>query len=261
VHPRLFQFGHLVLPTYGVLVAAGLIASLLVLLRIARYLLLDTDKVWNLGLLAVGMTLAGVRLLPVLVNWRQFGAAALTINFSGDPRALLGGVAMAAGACFLYARHAGLPIRRTADALAPSLALSSSIASIGCLEAGCDFGTPTNAPWAIVFTSPYAAQNAPLGIALQPTQIYSSVAEFAIFVLLLWLLRRAHHDGEIMGAWLFLAGMANFFLAFLRGDGGGAELLGGLLTVGQSVAAAMVVLGGWLWLRRAEQALQAPHAG
>jgi phosphatidylglycerol---prolipoprotein diacylglyceryl transferase len=260
VHPRLFQFGHLVLPTYGVLVAAGLIASLLVCLRIARLLLLDTDKVWNLALLAIAMVIVGTRLLPVLVNWREYGAAVLAINFTSDPKALLGGMAMAAGACFLYARYAGLPIRRTADAFAPSLALSSSIVSIGCLEAGCDFGTPTNAPWAIVFTSPYAAQEAPLGIPLHPTQIYASLAEFAIFVLLLWLLRRPHDDGEIMGAWLFLAGVANFFLAFLRGDGGGAELLGGLLTVGQLVAVAMVLFGGWLWLRRTP-VLQAPHAG
>ena len=146
------------LPTYGVLVAAGVIASLLVLLRIARFLLLDTDKVWNLAMLAIVMTIAGARLLPVLVNWREYGAAALAINFNGDPVALLGGIAMAAGACFFYARHAGLPIRRSADALAPSLALTSSIVSIGCLEAGCGYGTPTNAPWAIVFTSPYAAQ-------------------------------------------------------------------------------------------------------
>jgi phosphatidylglycerol---prolipoprotein diacylglyceryl transferase len=260
VHPRLFQFGHVVLPTYGVLVAAGVIASLLVLLRITRFLFLDTDKVWNLALVAIVMTVAGARLLPVLVNLRQYGVAALAINFSGDPRAWLGGIAMAVGACFFYARHKGLPIRRSADALAPSLALTSSIVSIGCLEAGCGYGTPTNVPWAVVFTSPYAAQDAPLGIPLHPTQIYSSVAEFAIFALLLWLLHRPHHDGEIMGAWLFLAGIANFFLAFLRGDGGSAGLLGGLLTVDQAVAVAMVVLGGWLWLRWAE-ALQAPHAG
>jgi phosphatidylglycerol---prolipoprotein diacylglyceryl transferase len=260
VHPRLFQFGHLVLPTYGVLVAAGMIASLLVLLRVARFLLLDTDKIWNLALLAIVMTSAGVRLLPVLANWRQYGAAALAINFGGGSSAFLGGIAMAAIACFLYARRTRLPIRRSADALAPSLALTGSIVSIGCLEAGCGFGTPTNAPWAIVFTSTYAAQDVPLGIPLQPTQIYASIAQFAIFALLLWLIRRPHHDGEIMGTWLFVAGIANFFLAFLRGDGGGAALLGGLVTVGQSVAAAMVVFGGWLWLRRAE-ATQAPHAG
>lgn len=138
--------------------------------------------------------------------------------------------------------------------------MTSSAVSLGCLEAGCAYGTPTNGLWAIVFTSSYAPQDVPLGIPLQPTQIYASAAEFAIFALLLWLLRRPHEDGDIIGTWLFLAGIANFFLAFLRGDGGGAALLGGLLTVGQSVAAAMVIFGGWLWLRRPE-ALRAPHAG
>ena len=124
---------------------------------------------------------------------------------------LLGGIALAIAASFWYARHADLPIRRSADALAPALALGCSIDSIGCLEAGCDYGTPTRGPWAIVFTSPYCAPGTPLGVPLHPTQIYASLADFAIFVLLLWLIYRPHHDGEIMGAWLFLAASATSF--------------------------------------------------
>lgn len=91
MHPRLFQLGHLVLPTYGVVVAAGLIGALLILLRIGRVLSLDTDKLWNVALLAIVMTTAGIRLLPVLINWRQYGAAALAINFGGGSGAFLEG--------------------------------------------------------------------------------------------------------------------------------------------------------------------------
>jgi phosphatidylglycerol:prolipoprotein diacylglycerol transferase len=95
-----------------------------------------------------------------------------------------------------------------------------------------------------------------LGVPLHPTQLYASLAEFALFVLLLWLLlHRPHFDGEVLGAWLFLAGLSNFLLTFLRGDSG--PLLSGLIPAAQLVSAAMVLAGSILWLHHA----QASHGG
>ncbi len=97
-----------------------------------------------------------------------------------------------------------------------------------------------------------------LGVPLHPTQLYASLDEFALFVLLLWLLHRPHFDGEVLGAWLFLAGLSNFLLTFLRGDSG--PLVSGLIPPAQLVSAAMVLAGGFLWLRRPHHA-QASHGG
>jgi hypothetical protein len=71
-------------------------------------------------------------------------------------------------------------------------------------------------------------------------------------------LHRPHYDGEILGAWLFLGGLSNFLLTFLRGEGG--PLLPGFITVTQVVAAAMVLAGGLLWLHR-PHAAQVSHGG
>ena len=97
----------------------------------------------------------------------------------------------------------------------------------------------------------------PLGVPLHPTQIYASLVEFVLFVILLWLVHRPHRDGEILGAWLFLGGLSSFLLTFLRGDSGSWL---GLMTVTQLVAAAMVLAGGLLWLHR-PQATQVSHVG
>jgi phosphatidylglycerol---prolipoprotein diacylglyceryl transferase len=226
VHPHLFQFGRLVLPTYGFLVAVGTILSLLVCVRTARLLSLDTDKIWSVALLAIVTALAG-RILLSLLRWPQY-------SFSAG----LAAVAIVAAA---YAAHLGLPLRRSGDAFAPSLALWSAVASIACLEAGCGYGTPSDLPWAVIFRSPAAAPGTPLGVPLHPTQLYSSLVEFALFVLLLWLLHRPHYDGEILGAWLFLGGLSSSLLTLVRGDG---------VMVTQLVSATMVLGGGLLWLRR-----------
>ena len=178
------------------------------------------------------------------------------LNGSRSPGPAAIAIAVVTGV--LYALHLGLPLRRTSDAIAPSLALGSSVISIGCLEAGCDYGTPTHLPWAVVFTSRAAMPGTPLGVPLHPTQIYASLVEFALFVLLLWLLHRPHRDGEILGAWLFLGGLSNFLLTSLRGDAGWS--LSGLITLTQLVAVAMVLAGGLLWLRR-PQDTQVAHVG
>jgi phosphatidylglycerol:prolipoprotein diacylglycerol transferase len=258
VHPHLFQFGRLVLPTYGFLVALGTILSLLICLRTARLLSLDTDKVWSMALVAIVTGLVGSRILVILLNWPRYGVRALTMSLNGSRSPGPAAIAFAAATGVLYALHLRLPLRRTADAIAPSLALGSSVISIGCLEAGCDYGTPTHLPWAVVFTSRATMPGTPLGVPLHPTQIYASLVEFALFVLLLWLLHRPHRDGEILGAWLFLGGLSNFLLTSLRGDAGWS--LSGLITLTQLVAVAMVLAGGLLWLRR-PQDTQVAHVG
>ena len=137
----------------------------------------------------------------------------------------------------LYARRLGLHVRRTADAFAPSLALGSAVASIGCLEAGCDYGTPARVPWAVIFNDPAAAPGTPLGVPLHPTQLYTALLQFLLFVFLLWLLHRPHNDGEVLGAWLFLGGLSISLLTFLRGDG---------VVATQFIGAVMVLAGGLL---------------
>ena len=65
------------------------------------------------------------------------------------------------------------------DVFAPGIALGHVVGRLGCLFAGCCFGKPTNVPWAITFTDPFARANVgtPLGVPLHPTQLYEAGAE------------------------------------------------------------------------------------
>jgi phosphatidylglycerol:prolipoprotein diacylglycerol transferase len=240
MHPHLFQFGRLVLPTHGFLVALGTIASLLLLVRTARLLSLNTDNIWSVALLAIVAALVANSLLLILFHWPRYGLGAGLVQ-----------AAIATIVGVLYARRLGLPVRRTADAFAPSLALGSAVAAIGCLEAGCNFGTPARVPWAVIFNDPAAAPGTPLGVPLHPTQLYTSLLQFLLFIFLLWLLHRAHYDGEILGAWLFLSGLSSSLLTFFRGDG---------VVATQLIGAVMVLAGGVLWLHR-QPAAQVSHGG
>jgi phosphatidylglycerol---prolipoprotein diacylglyceryl transferase len=98
-------------------------------------------------------------------------------------------------------------------------------------------------PWAVIFHSAAVTPGTPLGVPLHPTQIYAGLVEFALFALSLWLLYRPHHDGEVLGTWLFLSGLARSLLTSVRG--------GDILTT-QFAGVAMVLGGGLLWLRRSQ---------
>ncbi len=72
MHPRLFQFGHIAIPTYGVLAAIALVAALAMATHTARRLALDANIVWNLGLIGIFTALLGSRLLLILFHFRDF---------------------------------------------------------------------------------------------------------------------------------------------------------------------------------------------
>jgi phosphatidylglycerol:prolipoprotein diacylglycerol transferase len=252
VHPRLFQLGSLAIPTAAVLAAVAILAALFTARVAARSLDLDPEKIWDLGILGVLAALFAPRLVLIFANWNDFLAHPLWLIGVLRVRselAMIGGVAVAIAAMGAFIAFTRMPFRRTLDALAPPLALGFAIASLGAFAGGANFGTPTTLPWAVTYTSRLASlwNGAPLGTPLHPVQIYAAIADLCVFALLLamivqrvaWSLR----GGEIMGAWLFLHGLSSFLLSFLRGDESGDNFL-----VTQGIAAAMLVMGGLLWL-------------
>jgi phosphatidylglycerol:prolipoprotein diacylglycerol transferase len=256
VYPLLFHFGHIAIPTYGVLTALALLAALALLVRQAWRQGLPVDKVWNLGLIAILSALIGARLLLVAAHLRAFRAHPFwVLGLASIPGVwiALGGVAVGAAVAVLYALAEGLPLLRTADAIAPGLAVAFAINRIGAFCGGSAWGTRTGMPWGVTYHSivAYFWYRVPLGIRLHPVQLYDAGASLSILAVLLWMLRRPglRHDGEVAGTWLFLYGVGRFFVEFFRGDPARDQVLGGMLTLAQVLAVLAVVLGGVLWLR------------
>ncbi|HEX3987601.1 MAG TPA: prolipoprotein diacylglyceryl transferase family protein [Acidobacteriaceae bacterium] len=251
--PVLFHFGHFAIPTYGVFTAAALLAALAVSVQMAGRLELRSEKVWNLGLIAILATLLGARLLLVATNLQAFRAEPFwLLGLANIPGwwVPLGGVAMGAAAALLYALAEGLPLRRTADALAPAAAVGFAVNRLGAFFGGAAWGTRTRLPWGVIYHNVEAAlwYRTPLRMKLQPVQLYDAMLSLLLLGLMLAMTRRRPRAGEVAGSWLFLYGVGRFFLEFLRGDMAGERLLGGALSLGQALAFLAVLAGGTLWL-------------
>lgn len=217
---------------------------------------LSPDKVWNLGLVAILAALVGARLLLVAVYFRAFAAHPLwLLGLATIPNdwIALGGVAIGFCAAALYALAEGLPLLRTTDAAAPAVAVAFAINRVGAFLGGAAWGARTTLPWGVIYRSEIAWiwYKTPLGIKLQPVQLYDAAGSLGILALLLWMARqRREQPGEIAGAWLFLYGVIRFFVEFCRGDAAGLRFLGGAVTLAQGLAVICVVVGGLLWLRK-----------
>jgi phosphatidylglycerol:prolipoprotein diacylglycerol transferase len=145
-----------------------------------------------------------------------------------------------------------MPALGTCDAFAPGLALGHAIGRVGCFAAGCCYGKETHHVWGVVFRNPLANQitGTPLNVPLEPTQLFEAAVELANFFFLMWLLKRRKFDGQVFGAFLFIYGVARFFLEYLRDDPGRGSVFGGAITGTQLIAVGLVIGGGIIWWLR-----------
>lgn len=130
----------------------------------------------------------------------------------------------------------GFPFFRAADMAGFAIALGLGFGRMGCLLAGCCFGLPLNAPWALVFPpfSSASEKQAQLGLLassshaslpVHPTQLYESAGALAISAfLLLFLHPRKRYDGQVFLAFVGLYAVLRFSLEFLRSDDRGGVL-------------------------------------
>jgi len=255
VFPRLFHIGSFSLPTYGLLVSIGVLLGLWISVRNSEKQGIDPEHAWNFGILVVLCGIVGAKILYIVNDWGYYTSHPSEIFSFATLQAggvFSGGLIGAFIAAFWYIRKNRMPALATCDAFAPGLALGHAIGRVGCFAAGCCYGKPTNHFWGVTFTSPLAQAwvGTPLNQALEPTQLFESAVELANFFILMWLLKRKKFDGQVFGSYLFLYGIARFFLEFIRDDPGRGEVFGGIMTGTQLISLLLVVMGGLIWYLR-----------
>jgi phosphatidylglycerol---prolipoprotein diacylglyceryl transferase len=221
MHPKLIAFGDFFLPSYGLFVSLGFLAGLWMATRLARRQGLNADQVVNLCVYCALTGVLGGKLLMILFDLgfylRNPGElfSLATLRAGG---VFYGGLGLALVVAFFYMRHVKLPGWRTADALAPAVALGHAIGRIGCFMAGCCWGSECHRPWAVTFTNPETHEmfGTPLNVPLHPAQLYQSAAEALIFAILYWRGKKTHAPGSILGLYLMLTSTGRFLIEFGR---------------------------------------------
>jgi phosphatidylglycerol---prolipoprotein diacylglyceryl transferase len=248
MHPRLLTTPYFVFHTFGLFLAAAFLAALWQLLRGVRREEMERERAISLGLWIIIGAIIGAKLLMILRSFSDYLShpadlfSFATIQSAGD---FYGGfIGAILAALLFFSKHPEIHRWKFADLCAPAIALGQAVGRIGCFMAGDDYGKYANAPWAVVFSDPDAAQigGAPLGVPLHPVQLYESLTCLGIFVFLLWLTHRKKFDGEIILAYSILYAVARFIIEYFRGDADRGFLFNGLLSTSQVIAIVIILI-------------------
>jgi len=265
VFPRLFHIGSFYLPTYGVLVASGVLIGLWISVRNSEKQGINGDDAWNLGILVVLAGIIGAKILYIINDWSSYAnnwREIFSLNTLQAGGVFSGGLIAALIMAAWYMRSHHMPALRTVDGFAPGLAFGHVLGRFGCFSAGCCYGKPTNHFWGVIFTNPLAnsVSGTPLGVRIEPTQLIEAAAEFCNFLLLSWLLTRKKFDGQVWATFMILYGVERYFIEFLRDDPGRGEVFGGLMTGTQLISVLLVIGGGLIWWLRSAPKVVVPAA-
>ena len=234
MHPYLLHCGHLLLPTFGVLAAVGLMAALSLSLRTAAIVGLDPDKLWSAGLVALLSAFVLSRLLLIVANPRSFIAYPVLLLTLPSLNGL--GILLTLLATTIYLRLRHLPLLDTLDAWSPCATLAWAFLALGHLAEGTDAGLPTTLPWGMAIP--------PSTTRLHPVALYAAIAATVLTIVLLRQLPSRHHPGNTLALALAASGTAQFLLTFFRQPFPDS----GLLDPIQWIALAMIALAGLVLL-------------
>jgi phosphatidylglycerol:prolipoprotein diacylglycerol transferase len=244
MHPRIFG----IIKSYGLLLAISFLLGTWLSVRRGRRHGIVADTILDVVFAVLIASIIGVRVVYVATHLAEFDPWYRVFFIWDGGLTLYGGIAAAIAAVWWLARRRGIPFLRIADILAPGVALGIGITRIGCFLAGCCFGRPTGGSLGVVFPAGSPAWRCyGAGVAVQPSQIYSSLGGFAIFVLLLIWERRSAPLGATFFRFLLLYGVQRFLVDFTRHYA--VDQIWGGLSNNQWVSVGLILLGTIALLR------------
>ncbi|HDZ89947.1 MAG: prolipoprotein diacylglyceryl transferase [Deltaproteobacteria bacterium] len=240
MHPDLFSIGPFTLHTYGLFVATGFLAALLITVRLGKDQGIGPQQTMDMGFLIILSAIVGSRIMYVLMNISHYIKRPLDVFKVWEGGLVFsGGILCVVLTVIWYAKRHDLSFWKVADLWSPAMAVGQGIGRIGCFMAGCCYGRPSGPEWGVVFTDPHSL--APLNIPLYPTQLFSSISGFIIFFILLLIHRKRRFQGQVFLWLLMLHSTARLFIERFRGDDRGV-IIGGQMSVTQLVTL-LILLG------------------
>ena len=244
MHPVLIQFGRFTIYTYGLFVALGFLTGIAVARHEARRLGEQEEKI---------MDLAFWVLIGAIVGARLFYVATVPATYMKHPLEILkvwngglvfyGGFIVATIAAFFYMKMHHMAAGRTADIIAPAIAIGHSIGRIGCFFAGCCYGQTCDLPWAVTFTDAHSL--APTGVPLHPAQLYAVFGNLLIFVFLMMFRPYKRFAGQLFLLYIMFYGLMRALIEIFRGDFRG-DFIFGILSVSQFIGLSMALIAAVL---------------
>ncbi len=211
-------YGPFGIHSYGLFIVLAIIITVWAIRKNKRFTQLNLEPFYvNIMIVSIAAACIGGRLLEVISEPQMYPDWYDWFALWQGGFSALGAILGVIFVTPFYLRKINVPVLPTCDLVAIYAPLLQSIARLGCFTAGCCYGIPTNSIFGVIYTNPETL--AAYGIAVHPTQLYSSVMLFIIFLFMYFVGQRIFKKtGELFAMYLMLAAIERFFVDFLRAE-------------------------------------------
>ncbi len=224
ISPVAFHLGSIEVYWYGILIAFAIVLSVILAVKQAKSLNFPEGLVYDTILMIIPCAIIGARLYFVACNLDYYTKNPKAIfDLRSGGLAIYGGVILVflGGLLMCYIRK--IPFRELADYCVVYLPLGQAIGRWGNFFNQECFGTNTTLPWGMTSSTieSYLRSSCPTLVStmpVHPTFLYESLADLAIFFILLYIRKHSKIPFETSCAYFALYGTARFFIEGLRTD-------------------------------------------
>lgn len=215
MYKDLISIGAFTVHSYGLMIATGVLAAYLFIMYRAKTLKIDIRKIDPIILWILFGGLFGAKFLYWITQIESILQTPEILLDISNGYVVYGGIIGGVFAGLVYCKAKRLSFPFYADLIIPSVALAQGFGRIGCFLAGCCYGMETTSGLGVEFP---VSSIAPTGVHLLPTQLFSSILDFMLFVVLVFYAKRKKAEGQVTALYLVLYSVGRFALEFFRGD-------------------------------------------
>ena len=224
VNPVAFTIGSIEVYWYGLLIAAALVLSVILAVKQAKSLKFPEGLVYDTILMIIPCAIIGARAYFVACNWDYYGKNLKAIfDLRSGGLAIYGGVILVFIGGIVMCRVRKIPFMELADYCVVYLPLGQAIGRWGNFFNQECFGTTTTLPWGMTSSTiqSYLETECPNLVStmpVHPTFLYESLADLAIFFILIYVRKHSKIPFETSCVYFALYGTARFFIEGMRTD-------------------------------------------
>ncbi len=227
------MIGDFAIAYYGIIIACGMIAGVLLAAAIAKRSGQNPDTYYDLAIYAIIFALIGARLYYVAFKWDYYSQDLTRIfRIREGGLAIYGGIIAAIITVYIYTRIKKLNFGLIADTAAPALVLGQAIGRWGnffnreAFGGYCDNLLAMQLPVSAVRSSDITAElsehivmlDGISYIQVHPTFLYESLWNFGLMIILLIYWKHRKFDGEVFLMYIAGYGIGRFWIEALRTD-------------------------------------------
>lgn len=195
---------------YGILIAIGMAACMLISLRRTAHTDIAKDKLLDGSMIAIFAGIIGARLYYVMFSFEMYkDNIGEILHIQSGGLAIHGGLILGSLALFVYCKKKDVNFLEFADLVIPGVALAQSIGRWGNFFNEEAYGSHTDLPFALNIN----------GETVHPTFLYESLWCLLIFIVLSYMFYKKHSfNGQLLFLYGMLYSAERFFVEGLRTD-------------------------------------------